>query len=283
MPELPEVETVMQGLRSFLEGRKISHVECRSPSLRKPLPSMELQGLCGLRILPLRRRAKYILVPFAHGKTLVAHLGMTGSFTVFLPEQVPDMQLDRHDHVVITMEDGTTIVYRDPRRFGVMDVLASDTLSTTGYFADLGPEPLEDSFTAERLLAALRTRKSAIKPALMDQSVVVGVGNIYASEALYLSGIHPETPANQISLERMAVLVQKIKAILTAAIRSGGSTLRDYRRVGGERGYFQFQFSVYDRVGQACPDCTCSLKRTGGIQRIVQSGRSTFFCPVKQV
>lgn len=283
MPELPEVETVMQGLRSFLEGRKISHVECRSPSLRKPLPSMELQGLCGLRILPLRRRAKYILVPFAHGKTLVAHLGMTGSFTVFLPEQVPDMQLDRHDHVVVTMEDGTTIVYRDPRRFGVMDVLASDTLSTTGYFADLGPEPLEDSFTAERLLTVLRTRKSAIKPALMDQSMVVGVGNIYASEALYLSGIHPETPANQISLERMAVLVQKIKAILTAAIQSGGSTLRDYRRVGGERGYFQFQFSVYDRAGQACPDCTCSLKRTGGIQRIVQSGRSTFFCPVKQV
>lgn len=283
MPELPEVETVMQGLRSFLEGRKISHVECRSPSLRKPLPSMELQGLCGLRILPLRRRAKYILVPFAHGKTLVAHLGMTGSFTVFLPEQVPDMQLDRHDHVVITMEDGTTIVYRDPRRFGVMDVLASDTLSTTGYFADLGPEPLQDSFTAERLLTVLRTRKSAIKPALMDQSVVVGVGNIYASEALYLSGIHPETPANQISLERMAVLVQKIKAILTSAIQSGGSTLRDYRRVGGERGYFQFQFSVYDRAGQACPDCTCSLKRTGGIQRIVQSGRSTFFCPVKQV
>lgn len=283
MPELPEVETVMQGLRPFLEGHTLTQIACRSPALRTLLPMAELQGLRGMRILPLRRRAKYILVPFAHGKTLVAHLGMTGSFTVFLPEQVPDMQLDRHDHVVITMEDGTTIVYRDPRRFGMMDVLASDTLSTAKYFADLGPEPLEDSFTAERLLTALRTRKSAIKPALMDQSVVVGVGNIYASEALYLSGIHPETPANQLSLERMAVLVQKMKAILTAAIQSGGSTLRDYRRVGGERGYFQFQFSVYDRAGQACPDCTCSLKRTGGIQRIVQSGRSTFFCPTKQV
>ena len=283
MPELPEVETVMQGLRSFWEDRKITRIECRSPAVRKPLPVLELQALCGARIISVRRRAKYILVSFAHGKTMVAHLGMTGSFTVFLPKQVQDISLDRHDHLVMTMEDDTVIVYRDPRRFGVIDVVETEGVDSAPYFAHLGPEPLEEGFTAATLRAALAKRTAAIKPVVMDQSVVVGVGNIYASEALYLSGIHPETPANTVSAKQAAVLVKNIRAILTAAIQSGGSTLRDYRRVGGERGYFQFQFSVYDRAGQACPDCTCSLKRTGGIQRIVQSGRSTFFCPTKQV
>ncbi len=282
MPELPEVETVMRGLSPFLLGRCLTTIDIRSPALRIPIPKRQLKLLAGHRIVSLIRRAKYILINFDNDQTLIAHLGMTGSFTVYPVHQHKDIDLDRHDHFIFTTDKNVKIIYRDPRRFGVIDVIKTKDIPVYKSLTKLGAEPLEDTFTADILFKKLQSRHLAIKPAIMDQSVVVGVGNIYASEALYLSGIDPTLPAHLLSFKACQILVEKIKFILRAAIESGGSTLRDYRRVGGETGYFQFNFSVYDREGEACPDCTCSLKSTGGIQRIIQAGRSSFYCPKKQ-
>lgn len=282
MPELPEVETVMQGLIPFLHHQKIASITVRSPSLRIPIPKQKLQSLIGIKVTSLIRRAKYILVHFENAKTAIIHLGMTGSFTVYPPAKHKNITLDRHDHIVMVTDKNDKIIFRDPRRFGMIDVIKTDALSTYKAIERLGVEPLGDDFNATTLKQKLSSRRIAIKVAIMDQSVVVGVGNIYASEALYLSSIDPTTPANLIDDKKLKILVNNIKKILKAAIESGGSTLRDYRRVGGETGYFQFHFSVYDRAGEACPDCTCSLKKTGGIQRIVQGGRSTFYCATLQ-
>ncbi len=282
MPELPEVETVMRGLEPFLHHQKIISIDVYSPSLRIPLSKKKLLSLVGYKITSLSRRAKYILVNFENQKTLIAHLGMTGSFTNYPPEKHKDIHLDRHDHVVITTHKNSKIIFRDPRRFGMIDVAETDNLPSYKPLQKLGIEPLGDDFNESVLKEKLSSRRIAIKTAIMDQSVVVGVGNIYASEALYLSSINPTTPANVISDKKLKILVDNIKYILNAAIKSGGSTLRDYRHVGGEHGHFQFNFSVYDRAGEPCPDCTCSLKRTGGIQRIVQGGRSTFYCATRQ-
>jgi formamidopyrimidine-DNA glycosylase len=282
MPELPEVETVMQGLIPYLEKRKIISIDVRSPSLRIPISKQKLQSLVSINISSLIRRAKYILINFDNQKTLVAHLGMTGSFTVFPPDKHKDIRLDRHDHIVMVTDKNHKIIFRDPRRFGIIDVVSTDHLSSYKALEKLGVEPLTDEFDTKVLKEKLSSRRIAIKVAIMDQSVVVGVGNIYASEALYLSLIDPTTPANLVTDEKLKILVSNIKKILNAAINSGGSTLRDYRHVGGESGYFQFNFSVYDREGEACPDCKCSLKRTGGIKRIIQGGRSTFYCPTRQ-
>jgi formamidopyrimidine-DNA glycosylase len=282
MPELPEVETVMEGLKPFLIGQKINSIDVRSPQLRIPIPQKKIKNLLGYSVLKLERRAKYILVNFDDGHVMIVHLGMTGTFSVYPPQRHGEIDLDRHDHVMFTTDKNVKIIYRDPRRFGVIDVIDANEISSYPALKKLGPEPLHDDFTADVLMENLKTRKTPIKVAIMDQSVVVGVGNIYASEALFLSGIHPATPANEVTGKKLSLLVEKIKFILRAAIQSGGSTLRDYRRVGGESGYFQFNFSVYDRAGEPCPECDCSLKKTGGIQRIVQAGRSTFFCAKRQ-
>lgn len=282
MPELPEVETVMQGLIPFLHHQKIASITVRSPSLRIPIPKQKLQSLVGIKITSLVRRAKYILVHFENGKTAIFHLGMTGSFTVYPPAKHKNITLDRHDHIVMVTDKNDKIIFRDPRRFGMVDVIKTDSLSSYKAIERLGVEPLGDEFNVATIKQKLSSRRIAIKVAIMDQSVVVGVGNIYASEALYLSSIDPTTPANLIGDRHLKILVSNIKKILKAAIESGGSTLRDYRHVGGETGYFQFHFSVYDRAGEACPDCTCSLKKTGGIQRIIQGGRSTFYCATRQ-
>jgi formamidopyrimidine-DNA glycosylase len=282
MPELPEVETVMQGLTPFLEGHKINAITIRSPKLRIPIPHEKLQNITHSKIVSLSRRAKYILVHFSSKKTMIIHLGMTGNFSVIPADQKTKIECDRHDHVIFELDNKTKIIYRDPRRFGLIDVINTADLAEYTAFKKLGPEPLDAEFTADILQEKLNGRSMAIKPAIMDQQVVVGVGNIYASEALYLSGIDPTTPSATLDRKRMKALVQNIKSILQAAIASGGSTLRDYRKVGGEAGYFQFHFSVYDKEGQSCPDCTCNIQKTGGIQRIVQAGRSTFYCPKKQ-
>lgn len=282
MPELPEVETVMQGLIPFLHHQKISSINVRSPALRIPIPKQKLQSLIGTKVTALVRRAKYILVHFENGKTAIIHLGMTGSFTVYPPAKHKNIILDRHDHIVMVTNKNDKIIFRDPRRFGIVDVIKTDALSSYKAIERLGVEPLEADFNFITLKQKLSSRRIAIKIAIMDQSVVVGVGNIYASEALYLSSIDPTTPANLVNDKKLKILVSNIKKILKVAIESGGSTLRDYRHVGGEAGYFQFYFSVYDRAGEACPDCTCSLKKTDGIQRIVQGGRSTFYCATRQ-
>lgn len=282
MPELPEVETVMQGLTPFLMSRKITAMDVRSPKLRIPIPKQKLKSFIGASVTGVERRAKYIFIHFNNNKTIIVHLGMTGSFSVYPPQRYAEIDMDRHDHLVMTTDKNVKIIYRDPRRFGMVDVVGTDDISSYKAIKILGPEPLEDAFTSRVLAEKIKNKKTPIKVAIMDQAIVVGVGNIYASEALFLSAINPTTPACDVSDKKLSLLVDKIKFILNAAIQSGGSTLRDYRRVGGETGYFQFNFSVYDREGEACVTCKSSLKKSGGIQRIVQAGRSTFYCATCQ-
>jgi formamidopyrimidine-DNA glycosylase len=194
----------------------------------------------------------------------------------------PGYRPQTHDHFILHLEDGQCVVLNDPRRFGIVDLVRADALGTHTLFAHLGPEPLGNEFSAPFLESALKNRKTAIKLAIMDQTVVVGVGNIYASEALFLSGINPNRAANKVRGERAEKLVAAIRTVLKRAIKAGGSTLRDHRQANGELGYFQHSFSVYDRAGQACPGCDCDIDSTGGIQKIVQGGRSSFYCPRKQ-
>lgn len=270
MPELPEVETVMRGLTPVMAGRIIHRVTANRPDLRIPFPKNLRKDIENHTCLALRRRGKYIWADFDNGKTLVIHLGMSGSFTI--NPRIPA----KHDHVTFTTGDGDNLVYNDPRRFGMMFFVDTDREHLHPAFTAMGPEPLGNDFHAQSLIDGLKQKKSAIKVALLDQSLVAGIGNIYACEALYMAGIDPTRQANTITLHEAENLVTAIRAVLHAAIESGGSTLRDHRQTDGKMGYFQHQFAVYDRTGEICP-------KTGGvIKRIVQAGRSTFYCPEKQ-
>lgn len=270
MPELPEVETVCRGLRPALVGRRIASVRALRPDLRWPLPEGLGQALTGRRIEAVERRAKYILMRLDDGQAVLAHLGMTGSFRI-RPAN-PARALLPHDHVVLETDDGTSITYHDPRRFGMIDLIAAG--GSHRLLAELGPEPLDDAFDAAMLSAALKGKRTPIKAALLDQSVVAGLGNIYVCEALYRAGLSPRREAHTVTGARAKRLVPAIKDVLNAAIESGGSTLRDYVNADGGLGYFQHRFDVYDRLGQPCPRCGDGHS----IGRIVQSGRSTFFC-----
>lgn len=274
MPELPEVETVCAGLRGVLEGRVLTHVAVRRPDLRFPLPPDLSDRLTGARVTRIDRRAKYILVRLESGDVLIMHLGMSGRINLWSPDQGKPPPLHKHDHVVFTAGNGVRIVFHDPRRFGFMDLTDDATLPTHPYFARMGPEPLSDAFTSDVLSAALKGKKTPIKAALLDQRVVAGLGNIYVCEALFEAGISPKRLAASVAGQRAARLVPAIKEVLTRAIAAGGSTLRDYARVDGELGYFQYQWKVYDREGEPCSRDGC----TGTVKRIVQSGRSTFYC-----
>lgn len=278
MPELPEVETVCRGLEPVLLHRRIVRVDVRRKDLRRPFP----RGLKGrvesARVTWIARRAKYILIHLDNDFVLVIHLGMSGRI-VF---QGDGYKPQTHDHFILHLEDGRQVVLNDPRRFGVVDLVRGDGLDAHPLFAHLGPEPLGNGFSGPVLAAALKNRKAAIKQVIMDQSVVVGVGNIYASEALFLSGINPAHPAAQIQGKWAEALVAAIRDVLNRAIAAGGSTLRDHRQVSGELGYFQHDFTVYGREGQACRGCDCDIAKTGGIRKIVQGGRASFYCPRKQ-
>lgn len=278
MPELPEVETVCRGLEPVLLHRRIVRVDVRRKDLRRPFP----RGLKGrvesARVTWIARRAKYILIHLDNDFVLVIHLGMSGRI-VF---QGAGYKPQTHDHFILHLEDGRQVVLNDPRRFGIVDLVRAEALDTHPLFAHLGPEPLGDGFSGPVLAAALKNRKAAIKQVIMDQSVVVGVGNIYASEALFLSGIDPARPAARIQGKRAEALVAAIRDVLNRAIAAGGSTLRDHRQVSGELGYFQHDFTVYGREGQACRGCDCDIAKTGGIRKIVQGGRASFYCPRKQ-
>ncbi|MBE2192017.1 MAG: bifunctional DNA-formamidopyrimidine glycosylase/DNA-(apurinic or apyrimidinic site) lyase [Alphaproteobacteria bacterium] len=281
MPELPEVETVLTGMKEFLLGQTIRDVKIFSPKLRNIIPKNLRKVVVNQRVLAMSRRAKYMLWTLENDQTIIIHFGMTGVFrTRVRPNE--KYHPEKHDHVWFELEDGTELIYRDPRRFGVMDLCPNAQLEQSCYLNHLGYEPLDRSFSGRSLFDQIQRRKIAIKQAIMDQKLVVGVGNIYASESLFLAQIDPDRAANQLTYEEAVRLVSAIKKILKRAIRAGGSTLRDYRRIGGERGHFQASFSVYDREGQPCPDCQCDVKKTGGIKRIVQGNRSTFYCPTKQ-
>lgn len=279
MPELPEVETVARGLAAVWEGRRFVRVEARRPDIRKPLPADFAARLTGRRVLRVGRRAKYLVVTLEDGLALLGHLGMSGRMVITQGRNEPP---GKHDHVEFVTDEGVAVTFCDPRRFGLLDLCASDGLGAHPLLAGLGPEPLDDSFTAAALAAALAGKQTPIKAALLDQGVVAGLGNIYVSESLFRAGISPLRPAGSLSVRETAKLVPAIQAVLTEAIAAGGSSLKDHVQPSGELGYFQHAFAVYDREGQACPGCTCDPARTGGVRRVVQAGRSTFYCAKKQ-
>jgi formamidopyrimidine-DNA glycosylase len=284
MPELPEVETVRRGIAPALEGRTIIHAETRRGDLRRPFPERFAARLTGRRVVGLRRRAKYILADLDNGETLVIHLGMSGRMTVQADGQtakkigtyVHDIAegLDKHDHVVLETDAPARILFNDHRRFGLMDLVDTRTLEEDRLFRDIGIEPLSPGFNAKHLAAALAGKKTPIKSALLDQRVVAGLGNIYVAEALFRSHVSPKRLAGSLKPDEIARLVPAIKKVLQDAIKVGGSSLRDHARPDGELGMFQHHFLVYDREGEPCKN-----RCPGAVKRIVQAGRSTFYCP----
>ena len=279
MPELPEVETVRTGLAPVMEGAVIARAAVNRPDLRWPFPDRMAERLTGARVLRLRRRSKYILADLDRGETLLIHLGMSGRMLVSgdpLGRFVHDHPApEKHDHVVLDMETGARITFNDPRRFGAMDLMQTATAEEHPLLAQLGPEPLGNSFSESHLVSALKPRNMPIKSALLDQKIVAGLGNIYVCEALFRGGIHPARRAKRISEARISALVPIIRDVLSQAIEAGGSSLKDFRQADGELGYFQHSFDVYGREGEPCRAEGCG----GTIHRIVQSGRSSFYCP----
>jgi formamidopyrimidine-DNA glycosylase len=271
MPELPEVETVARGLAVRLEGRRIAKAETRRGDLRWPFPKGFAQRLTGRRVDKVRRRAKYIVAELDDGNALLAHLGMSGR--MLLSKGRP-AELEPHDHVILETDDGWCLRFNDARRFGMMDLVPLAKLEEHKLLRAVGPEPLGNAFSGPVLAAALKGKKTSIKAAILDQTVVAGVGNIYASEALFRARISPKRLAYTVQGERAEKLAAGIKSVLEDAIAAGGSSLRDYVQADGELGYFQHQWRVYDKEGQPCPE-GCG----GTIRRIVQGGRSTFYCP----
>jgi len=275
MPELPEVETVRLGLEIAMAGRRLSRVQQRRPDLRRPFPPFFAERLTGRRIESLSRRAKYFALHLDDGAAVLVHLGMSGRMLVGRQDDTPP---GAHDHVIFDLDDGGRVTFNDARRFGLMDLTDTADLLSHPLLRDLGPEPLDKAFTPKVLAAGLAGRSSAVKVVLLDQTVVAGLGNIYVSEALYRAGIAPVREAHSVKPRELDKLVPAIKDVLTEAIAAGGSSLRDHRRPDGELGYFQHGFKVYDREGEPCPGCTCKE----GIRRLVQGGRSTFYCAKKQ-
>jgi len=276
MPELPEVETVRRALAARLVGRRLTRVEARRPDLRKALPRDLAGRLVGRKITGIERRAKYLLLNLDDGHALIVHLGMSGRMLLHRNPTPPGP----HDHVILGADDGTLVYFNDARRFGLLTIADSRTLQRHPLLKDLGMEPLSRAFNAATLAAALRGRKTSIKTALLDQTVVAGLGNIYASEALFQAGISPRRRAGSLGAPRCERLTAAIKDVLERAIAAGGSTLRDHRQPDGELGYFQHDFAVYGRAGLRCPGCECGAR--SGVRRIVQGGRATFFCPHRQ-
>jgi formamidopyrimidine-DNA glycosylase len=275
MPELPEVETIRRGLAARLAGRELIHVEARRPDLRIPLPEDLATRLVGRRFDRFERRGKYLLLRLDDGTVLVVHLGMSGRLII---DDKPPTALGPHDHVVLTCGGGPTVVYTDPRRFGLMALSSDNEIADHPLLKAMGPDPLTNGFDGRALAERLAGKHTSIKAALLDQKVVAGLGNIYACEALFYAGLSPRRSAHTVQRARADRLAKAIQDVLDAAIEAGGSTLRDYAQASGELGYFQHRFAVYDREGAACPGCDCG----GVIKRIVQSNRSTFYCPRRQ-
>jgi formamidopyrimidine-DNA glycosylase len=282
MPELPEVETVRAGLLPVMEGQLITLAQVNRPDLRFPLPEKMADRLSGQRVEGLRRRSKYILADLSSGETLLVHLGMSGRMLVsgatlgtFHHEHPAPA---KHDHVVFHMENGARVTFNDARRFGAMDLMSTERAGEHWLLKDLGPEPLGNGFHADYLVGRLSGRVMPVKAALLDQRIVAGLGNIYVSEVLFRARIDPRRAAGDLTATEIGELVPVIRTVLDEAIAAGGSSLRDYRQADGELGYFQHSFRVYDREGAPCPASGCA----GTIHRIVQSGRSSFFCPICQ-
>jgi formamidopyrimidine-DNA glycosylase len=278
MPELPEVETVRRGLALKISGRRIRRAELRRPDLRRPFPPMLAERLDGARIGALSRRGKYILIELDGDGLLLLHLGMSGRITAGEIDSEAGPRDPKHDHVVLTLDDGTVVRFNDPRRFGLLDYLGRDEAARHPLLAGLGPEPLEPGFDGRYLATALAGKMTPIKAALLDQRMVAGLGNIYVCEALFRARLSPRRLAATVVGARAERLAAAIRAVLGDAIEAGGSSLRDYVQADGALGYFQHHWAVYGREGEPCPGCTCAE----GVSRIVQSGRSSFFCAKRQ-
>ncbi|WP_339914414.1 bifunctional DNA-formamidopyrimidine glycosylase/DNA-(apurinic or apyrimidinic site) lyase [uncultured Brevundimonas sp.] len=285
MPELPEVETVRRGLEPVLVGARLTAVCQNRPDLRFPFPERFVDRLDGATVQRIERRAKYLLAALSTGETWVTHLGMTGRFT--LAGTAPGDFVHtapvtgKHEHMSLDAVSGavvTRVGYADPRRFGFMGLIPTGAVAAHAWFAGLGPEPLGNGFSGAHLAEAFADRKPSIKVSLLDQRHVAGLGNIYVCEALYRARISPLTPAGKVSRPRLERLATVVRDVLTEAIAAGGSTLKDFANADGGQGYFQHRFDVYGREGQPCLSDGC----TGTVTRIVQGGRSTFFCPVCQ-
>ncbi|MCE8006268.1 bifunctional DNA-formamidopyrimidine glycosylase/DNA-(apurinic or apyrimidinic site) lyase [Aestuariivita sp.] len=278
MPELPEVETVRRGLSPVMEGQVIARADVNRPDLRWPFPPGMAERLTGCQVARLRRRSKYILADLSSGETLLIHLGMSGRMLVSgdpLGVFVHDHPApQKHDHVVLHMRNGARITFNDPRRFGAMDLMETARADDHKLLRVLGPEPLGNDFHEDHLIGAFQGKMTPVKSALLDQRIVAGLGNIYVCEALFRACISPRRKAGHISKPRIAALVPVIRQVLADAIEAGGSSLRDFRQADGELGYFQHSFDVYGREGAPCRTPGCG----GTVRRIVQSGRSSFFC-----
>lgn len=268
MPELPEVETTVRGLERVLKGRGLTRVEPRRGDLRRPFPPDLGQRLTGARVIGLGRRAKYGLIATDRGDTLIFHLGMSGRW------RIDPSELGKHDHLVLETDEDRVLALNDPRRFGSVDLVPTDEVDQFGSFSGLGPEPLDGSITGLWLRKRFVGRIAAVKLMLLDQHVVAGLGNIYACEALFRARVDPRKAAGKVGRPKLNALAGAIPAVLKEAIKAGGSTLRDFAAPDGELGYFSSTFDVYDREGQPCRG-GCG----GVVRRIVQGGRSTFFCP----
>jgi len=267
MPELPEVETTIRGLRPILEGRRIESIELRREDLRWPFPPDLRQRVTGARIASLGRRAKYGLIGTDRGDTMIFHLGMSGHW------RIDPAEIGKHDHVLIATDQGRRLALNDPRRFGSLDIVRTDQLPAYGPFAKMGPEPLGEAFDGLYLAMVLKGRSAPIKALLLDQRIVAGLGNIYVCDALNLAQIAPDRAGGRIAHARLGRLAAAVRAVLHAAIAAGGSSLRDYVQPDGELGYFSREWRVYGREGLPCPRCGATIRRR------VDSGRSTFYCP----
>lgn len=280
MPELPEVEIVKRGLDPVLSGNKILSCVLNRPNLRYPFGDEFKNIVENQKVSSQERRGKYILIHLDNGYSMIWHLGMSGRVKIF--DHADDYAPEKHDHVVFAFESGACVAFNDARRFGFLKLVKSDKWAQEVHFSKMGPEPLGNHFNGEILAQALRGKSSSIKQALLDQRVVAGVGNIYACEALYMSRIHPEKAAGKISKPKIEELARAIREVLQTAIDAGGSSLKDYKHTDGSLGYFQHMFNVYNREGKPCPICLENAENECSVARIVQGGRSTFYCPTLQ-
>jgi len=279
MPELPEVETVRTGLAPMMEGNQIIRVQLNRANLRFVFPDKFAARLTGARVQKLSRRAKYLLFGLDTSETLLCHLGMSGSFLALAPNQAIDAKRNtKHDHVVFEMKDGSTLIYNDPRRFGFMDLFASDSLAQSKFLHGLGQEPTGNEMSAKLIADKLAQKKAPIKSALLDQRLIAGLGNIYVCEILFRSHIHPAAKSSNLGFIQIEDIVSHTREVIREAIEAGGSSLNDFTNPDGDLGYFQHNFDVYGRAGETCRTEKCTAK----IERMVQSGRSSFYCPACQ-
>lgn len=278
MPELPEVETIKNALKKAVIDSNITKVTVNNNRFRVLIPDDFAERLLHAQIISIDRRAKYILMTLSNRLSILWHLGMSGR--VKICDSTPDI-FDKHDHVIIETTSGT-LIYNDARRFGLMTYCLTEKVDEHPLLCKVGIDPFDNKLDGAYLFEKLKNKKMPIKLALLDQTLINGIGNIYASEALFEAGILPTRTSSDLSLSECEVLVQAVRQTLNKAIKAGGSTLKDYRKPDGSMGYFQNMHCVYNKTGQKCPQCTCDINQTGGIQKIVMGGRSTFYCPTKQ-